>query len=43
MHTAKADVTLRFTGPREDKLELSIVLPKRMGKILVRRLGKRVK
>ena len=43
MQTVKADVTLRFVGPKENKLELSIVLPKRMGQILIRRLRKRVK
>lgn len=43
MQTVNANVKLRFVGSREEQLELRIVLPVRMGQILVRRLGKRVR
>ena len=42
MQTVRADVRMQFKGRRERRLELTISIPAEMGRILVRRLGKRV-
>jgi hypothetical protein len=42
MQIVKADVRMQFKGRRERRLELTISIPVEVGRILVRRLGKRV-